>query len=129
MGGDRLHEAIPRAVDDIEQYEWVDGEVVAGLALGWNFGDGHLHSEQLLDAVQRQCGFEEGELRVVMVESQPLFGATMAWRIADAASGPLEQGATVIAPTRAWQPWPTGERAEAIRRGRPDRAPRGAIPA
>ena len=46
----------------------------AACVLGWNFGDGHLNDTQLLDAVQEQCGFEAGELRVVMVESQPLFG-------------------------------------------------------
>ena len=46
------------------------------LVLGWNFGDGHLHQEQLLAAVQAQCGFEEGELRCIFVESQPLFRGT-----------------------------------------------------
>jgi hypothetical protein len=30
------------------QYEIVEGETVAGVILGWNFGDGHLHDEQLL---------------------------------------------------------------------------------
>jgi hypothetical protein len=68
--------------------------------------------------VQEQCGFEPGELRVVMVESQPLFGRTMQWKIADAASGVLEEGETEIAPMRALQPWPTGPYAEALLRGR-----------
>jgi hypothetical protein len=120
-----LQEAIPRAVDAIGNYAWIDGEIVAGLALGWNFGDGHLHFEQLLDAVQEQCGFEEGELRVVMVESQPLFGPTMEWRIVDAATGELERGATVMAKTSTWQPWPEAERADAFVRGAPERAPLG----
>jgi hypothetical protein len=84
--------------------------------LGWNFGDGHLNGLQLLRAVQAQCGFEPGELRVVMVESQPLFGRTMAWKIVDAASGVLETGETAIAPMRALQPWPTGAYAEAFLR-------------
>jgi hypothetical protein len=42
----------------------------------------------------------------------------MAWKIVDAASGVLEQGETEIASMRAWQPWPTGAQAEALRGGR-----------
>ena len=117
LQGKVLFDALPRAVDRIDDYEWMDGEIVAGLALGWNFGDGHLNHLQLLEAIQAQCGFEAGELRVVMVESQPLFGRCMAWRIADAKSGVLETGATEIAPLRACQPWPEGRRAEAFRSG------------
>ena len=119
LQGKVLHETIPKALDDIDRYEWMEGEVVAGLALGWNFGDGHLNDMQLLEAIQEQCGFEPGELRVIMVESQPLFGRTMAWKIVDAASGVLEEGESVIAPLRACQAWPTGELAEAYARSGP----------
>lgn len=115
LEGRVLHEALPHAVDDIEQYEWMEGEILAGIVLGWNFGDGHLHDLQLLNAIQEQCGFEPGELRIVMVESQPLFGASMAWTVADAASGVLERGKTRIADVRDFQPWPTGRHAEALR--------------
>jgi hypothetical protein len=118
--GRPLLEALPRAVDDIDDYEWMEGEVLGGMVLGWNFGDGHLNGTQLLEAVQAQCGFEPGEVRVVMVESQPLFGRTMQWQIVDAASGVLEKGETVLAPMRAVQPWPSGNYAEAFgRRARP----------
>jgi hypothetical protein len=117
--GRPLLEALPRAVDDIEQYEWMEGEVVGGQILGWNFGDGHLNGVQLLNAVQAQCGFEEGELRLVSVESQPLFGRTMQWKIFDAARGLLEEGETEMASKRGLQPWPAGEYAEAFGRGRP----------
>ena len=81
------------------------GEVMSGIILGWNFGDGHLHDEQLLRAVQSQCGFEPGELRCVFVESQPLGQRTQGWRIVDAASGQLEAGELVVADLRARQPW------------------------
>jgi hypothetical protein len=118
LEGRPLLEALPRAVDAIDAYEWMDGEILGGMVLGWNFGDGHLNGLQLLRAVQQQCGFEPGELRVVMVESQPLFGRTMQWKVVDAASGVLEQGETEIAPMRGLQPWPTGEHAEALLRGR-----------
>jgi hypothetical protein len=116
--GRPLLEALPRAVDDIDAYDWMEGEVLGGMVLGWNFGDGHLNGGQLLEAVQAQCGFEPGEVRVVMVESQPLFGRGMRWQIVDAASGVLEQGETALAPMRAVQPWPTGKYAEAFARGR-----------
>ena len=55
--GRALLEALPRAVDDIEDYEWHEGELIGGMVLGWNFGDGHLNGEQLLRAIQPQCGF------------------------------------------------------------------------
>ncbi len=116
--GRPLLEALPRAVDDIDAYDWMEGEVLGGMVLGWNFGDGHLNHTQLLEAVQAQCGFEPGELRVVMVESQPLFGRAMQWQIVDAASGVLERGETVLAPMRAVQPWPTGKYAEAFGRAK-----------
>jgi hypothetical protein len=113
--GRPLLEALPRAVSDIDAYEWMEGEVLGGMVLGWNFGDGHLNGEQLLAAVQAQCGFEPGEVRVVMVESQPLFGRSMRWKIVDAASGVIETGETLLAPMKAVQPWPTGKYAEAFR--------------
>jgi hypothetical protein len=77
-----------------------------------------LNDTQLLEAIQEQCGFEEGELRVVMVESQPLFGRTMKWKVVDAKSGLFDEGETEISPARALQPWPMGEHAEAFTRGR-----------
>ena len=49
-----------------------------------------------------------------MVESQPLFGRTMKWKIADASRGLLEEGETESGPMRALQPWPMGAHAEAL---------------
>ena len=114
LEGRPLLEAVPRAVDRIDDYEWIDGEIFGGMVVGWNFGDGHLNNEQLLDAVQEQCGFEEGEVRMIAVESQPLFGPTMQWRVLDAATGLVDEGETAIAPMRSVQPWPTGEYADAL---------------
>ncbi len=120
LQGKVLHEAIPKALDHIEDYEWMEGEVVGGLALGWNFGDGHLNDMQLLEAIQEQCEFEEGELRVVMVESQPLFGRTMAWKAVDAATGLIAEGEVEVASLRELQAWPMGEAAEAFMGGARD---------
>jgi hypothetical protein len=105
LHGRALPELVARAVDRLEDYEWLDGELVAGLALGWNFGDGHLHNEQLLAAVQARCGFEPGELRCIFVEPQPLGRATLAYRIADAAAGPVAAGELSVRELCARQPW------------------------
>jgi hypothetical protein len=115
--GRPLLEALPRAVDDIEDYEWLEGEVFGGSIIGWNFGDGHLNGKLLLDAIQPQCGFEEGEVRLLSVESQPLFDPTMRWKVYDAATGLIDEGTTALGPMRAVQPWPTGEHARALERG------------
>jgi hypothetical protein len=105
LHGRALAELIPKAVPRLPGYEWVDGEVVAGLVLGWNFGDGHLHREGLLAAVQEQCGFEEGELRCVFVEAQPLGRSTLDYRIHDAKTGLLASGKLDVQALRARQPW------------------------
>jgi hypothetical protein len=78
------------------QYVYMEGEVVAGMVLGYNFGDGHLHQERLLQRVQQQCSFEAGELRVITVESQPFLGSNMQWSIFDAKEGLLEAGTVDI---------------------------------
>lgn len=105
LHGRALPVLVPKAVDRFEEYEWMDGELVAGLALGWNFGEGHLHQEQLLASIQAQCGFEDGELRCVFVESQPLGRSTLAYRIADAKTGTIERGDLAVSELRSRQPW------------------------
>src|SRR6185295_19613197 len=100
-------ELVPRAVDRLEEYDWMEGELVAGIVLGWNFGDGHLHNEQLLRAVQAQCSFEETELRCIMVEAQPLGRQTLHFRILDAKKGLLEEGQADVRELRTRQPWGT----------------------
>jgi hypothetical protein len=122
LEGRPLFDALPHAADDLDDYEWMDGEIFGGMVIGWNFGDGHLNGKQLLDAVQTQCGFEPGELRVVSVESQPLFGPKMAWKVFDAADGLLAEGDTEIAKMRQLQPFPTGRYAEALMGTRADAA-------
>ncbi len=105
LHGRVLPRLLPRAVERVEDYEHVDGEVVAGMVLGWNFGDGHLHREELLRAVQAQCRFEPGELRCVFVESQPMFSKTVNYRIYDACSGLIEEGEIAVSELLAVQPW------------------------
>ncbi|HIA02563.1 MAG TPA: hypothetical protein EYN06_05975 [Myxococcales bacterium] len=106
LHGRTLGTLIPKAIEgELADYEWVDGELVAGLVLGWNFGDGHLHDERLLEIVQSSCDFEEGELRCVFVESQPLFQGYHAYRIWDAKSGKMECGRIAVSDLLKMQPW------------------------
>lgn len=107
LHGRTLSELVPKALEGapLHDYEWVDGEIVAGLALGWNFGDGHLHDERLLAALQAQCNFEPGELRCIFVESQPIHRLAQRWRIADAATGKLAEGEVSVRELLQRQPW------------------------
>lgn len=106
LHGRALGLLLPKAIDrPLRDYEWVDGELVAGLAIGWNFGDGHLHDERLLASIQAQCGFEAGELRCIFIESQPLGRPTLHWRIADARMGRLHEGRVSVRELLARQPW------------------------
>src|SRR5262249_3133952 len=81
------------------------GEIVAGQILGWNFGDGHLHNEQLLAAVQERCRFAEGELRLMTLESQPIQRQRQHYRIVDAATGLVKSGYVAVADMVERQPW------------------------
>ena len=118
LQGRPLLEAMPVAVDNIEDYENHSGELIGGAILGWNFGDGHLNGWQLLRAIQPICQFEEGELRLVSVESQPMMNPTMHWRVYDAATGLIAEGITDLTKYTEHQPWPVGEVAEALTGGR-----------
>ncbi len=101
-----LHETLPKAVDNIDDYYWIDGEFLAGEVVGWNFGDGHLHHEPVLASIQKRCNFESGELRVIMVESPQLHNGRMHWRIHDAKDGLMEEGYSSVYDLKAKMPWP-----------------------
>jgi hypothetical protein len=105
LHGRALAILVPKAVDRLDEYEWIDGELAAGMILGWNFGEGHLHQEQLLASVQAQCGFEEGELRCIFVEAQPLGRSALDYRVVDAKSGVRAKGELLVSELRSRQPW------------------------
>ncbi|MGI5401059.1 DUF3556 domain-containing protein [Streptomyces sp. CA-135486] len=107
--GRALNGLLSRAVEDPDAYDMRDGEYVAGTVLGWNFGEGHLHNEQLLRAVQERCGFAEGELRVIVLESQPIHRQHQHYRILDAATGRIEEGFVDVKEMIARQPWPADD--------------------
>jgi hypothetical protein len=107
--GRALNGLTARAVEDIEGYDVREGELVAGVVLGYNFGDGHFHDQRLLAAVQEQCGFAPGEVRVVTLESQPAQVQSQRYRIWDAAEGLVEEGYVDVAEMAKRQPWLDGE--------------------
>lgn len=106
--GRALNGLLPRAVDDVEAYHVREGELISGVVNGWNFGDGHFHNHQLLEAVQEQCDFAEGELRIVTLESQPALVQRQRYRIYDARSGLVEEGWVEIADMVERLPWLDG---------------------
>jgi hypothetical protein len=103
--GRALNGLTMRAVDDIEAYDVREGELIAGVVLGYNFGDGHFHDQRLLAAVQERCRFEPGEVRVVVLESQPAHVQRQRYRIFDAADGLVEEGWVDVADMVERQPW------------------------
>ena len=113
LEGRPLLEALPRAVDRIDDYEWIDGEMFAGMVIGWNFGDGHLNNESLLRrdpaAVRLRAGRAARAHGRVAAAVRP-DDALEDRRRRD---GVLEEGETEIEPMRAVQPYPTGR----VRRG------------
>jgi hypothetical protein len=107
--GRALNGLTARAVEDIEAYDVREGELVAGVVLGYNFGDGHFHDHRLLAAVQERCDFAPGELRVVTLESQPAHVQRQRYRIWDAAEGLIEEGYVDVAEMAKRQPWLSDE--------------------
>ena len=65
-----VHRAMAGYSED--DYSVTDGERICSMAIGWNFGDGHMHNEQLIAAMQKRCGFTPGEVRVVLLDAQPI---------------------------------------------------------
>lgn len=90
---------------DEADYVLTDGERLCSTAIGWNFGDGHMHNEQLIAALQRRCGFEPGEVRVLLIDAQPIHRQRQQYRLVDAATGEFERGYVLVADMVTRQPW------------------------
>jgi hypothetical protein len=106
LHGRALNGLLPRAIENEADYAIREGEMVAGPLIGWNFGEGHLHNEQLVEAVQRRCQFDQGDVRVIILEGQPIHTQRQWYRIVDAKAGLIEAGYVTIADMLARQPWP-----------------------
>jgi hypothetical protein len=108
LHGRALNGLLPAAVEDLDDYQIIDGELIAGYFLGWNFGEGHLHHEQLVAAVRERCHLEPGELRCVILEGQPALDRRMHWRIVDGADGEVTSGYVRVEDLLERQPWDVG---------------------
>ncbi|CAJ1498053.1 DUF3556 domain-containing protein [[Mycobacterium] burgundiense] len=95
----------PSGTDSEDDYVMTDGERICSTAIGWNFGDGHMHNEQLIAAMQKRCHFEPGEVRVVLIDAQPIHVQAQRYRLVDAATGEFESGYIKVADAVTRQPW------------------------
>ncbi|ADG79457.1 hypothetical protein TPAU25S_00802 [Tsukamurella paurometabola] len=103
--GRGLFSMMLRHVPDVEQRTLREGELVCNTLIGFNFGDGHLHDERLIAAVQEQVGFDPGELIVVWAESQPVTRMSQDFKIIDAALGVIARGRWNVTDCVTSQPW------------------------
>lgn len=90
---------------DVDRYTLREAELFCNLILGWNFGDGHLHDERLIAAIQKRLNFAPGELVVAFVESQPIHKRRQQYRVIDAALGVVERGSWSVPEAVSQQPW------------------------
>lgn len=91
--------------DDIDRYSLREAELSCNSIVAFNFGDGHLHDERLIAAIQRRCNFGPGEFVVAWIESQPIHKGTQEYKVIDAALGVVERGTYKVADAVAEQPW------------------------
>ncbi len=105
--GRALYTLVHRALAgyDEDDYNLCEGENLCAMVLGWNFGDGHMHNECLIDALQQRCGFEPGDVRVVILDAQPIHIQRQEYRLVDAATGEFERGYVDVDDMVTSQPW------------------------
>jgi uncharacterized membrane protein YkgB len=90
---------------DVDTRTVREGEFLCNSLIGFNFGDGHLHNEDLIQAVQRQAEFEPGECVIAWVESEAVGSGVQHYKLIDAALGVVERGTWKVADVVAEQPW------------------------
>jgi hypothetical protein len=103
--GRGLFSVLLKNLPDIDTRSVREGEFVCNSLIGFNFGDGHLHDEDLITAVQREAAFEPGELVVVWVVSQAWGSKVQHYKVIDAALGVIERGTWAVTDAVAEQPW------------------------
>jgi hypothetical protein len=91
--------------EDIGAYTLRKAEFSCNAIVGFNFGDGHLHDQNLIKAIQRRCKFAPGEVNVVWVESGPVFSGRRSYWVMDAAVGVLERGSRAVKDAVSELPW------------------------
>ena len=103
--GRGLFSVLIKALPDIDTRTVREAEFCCNSLIGFNFGDGHLHDENMIAAVQREAGFEPGEMVVAWVESQAWGSSVQHYKLIDAALGVIETGTWEVADAAEAQPW------------------------
>jgi uncharacterized membrane protein YkgB len=103
--GRGLFSVLLKNLPDIDTRTVREGEFVCNSLIGFNFGDGHLHDENMIAAVQREARFDPGELVVVWVESQGWGSKVQHYKVIDGALGVIERGTWKVTDAVAEQPW------------------------
>jgi uncharacterized membrane protein YkgB len=103
--GRGLFSVLLQKLPDIDTRTVREAEFICNTLIGFNFGDGHLHNEDLIAAVQKEAAFEPGELVVVWVESQAWGSKVQHYKVIDAALGVIERGTWKVADAVEQQPW------------------------
>jgi uncharacterized membrane protein YkgB len=103
--GRGLLSVLLKNLPDIDSRTVREAELICNSLIGFNFGDGHLHNEDLIKAMQDEARFEPGELVVVWVESQAIGSKVQHYKVIDAALGVIERGTWKVTDAVAEQPW------------------------
>ncbi|AFM17715.1 Transmembrane protein of unknown function (DUF3556) [Mycolicibacterium chubuense NBB4] len=103
--GRGLFSVLLKSLPDIDIRTVREAEFACNSLIGFNFGDGHLHDEKMIAAVQREAQFEPGELVVAWVESQAWGSSVQRYKLIDAALGIIETGTWKVADAVEAQPW------------------------
>ncbi|MFD6222185.1 DUF3556 domain-containing protein [Nocardia asteroides] len=119
--GRGLFSLLYKHIPELDRWTVREAEFACNSLIGFNFGDGHLHNRDLIDAVQARVGFEPGEWIVVWVESQPIHKTTQEYMVIDAALGVVERGTWEVGDAVAALPWlPDGPIPHRVTWRRPD---------
>ena len=103
--GSGLLSVLINTIPELDRWTVREAEFACNSLIGFNFGDGHLHNEDLITALQARCGFEPGEFVVVWVESQAIHSRVQHYKVIDAGLGVIERGTWNVSDAVHEQPW------------------------
>jgi Transmembrane protein of unknown function (DUF3556) len=90
---------------DIDTRTVREAEFLCNSIMGFNFGDGHFHNEDMIRAVQDEAKFAPGECVIAWVESEAFGSGVQHYKLIDTALGVIERGTWKVADAVAEQPW------------------------
>ena len=103
--GRGLFSILLKNVPDVDHRRVREGEFACNAMIGFNFGEGHFHNEELIAAIQEQAQFEPGEFIVAWAETEALWRGFQNYKMIDAALGVVETGRWQVKDAAEAQPW------------------------